>query len=469
MKVHAMSAADAAWFHNDGPANLAIMTGVLLTKKPLDFPTVRAVYKARLFPFARFRQRVVEWGFPLKRPHWQDVADFDIDLHVHHIALAAPNDESALRALVSDIASTALDHARPLWQVYVVDNVEGGSALIMRCHHCIADGTAMMSVARKLFDTKPGAWQPSLPTSVPASTEGTSFMAVADAVIHAAAHPQQVIDKASQLLAGAGMLATELLKTDDPPSPLKGEFAPGKHVAWSHPVAIKDVKAIGAQHGAKVNDVLVAAMTGALRSYLMGRGVDVDHTTLRAMVPVDLRPAEHTNQLGNEFGLVLLELATSTARAAQRLTLTKARMDGLKRSPEPLAARLLLEMLGNVPKAVEDFSNDLFGRKASLVMTNVVGPREPLYLAGVPIDRMLAWAPHPGNQLGMAISILSYHGKVSLTVISDAHLLPDPEVIAEQFDEEFKAMLGAVVPGAAKAPAKKRAAKKVTAHRKQEA
>jgi WS/DGAT/MGAT family acyltransferase len=218
----------------------------------------------------------------------------------------------------------------------------------------------------------------------------------------------------------------------------------GKRVAWSQPVGINDVKAIGARHGAKVNDVLVAAMTGALRRYLIQRGVDVNQSTIRAMVPVDLRPPEHADQLGNEFGLVILELAINKARPEQRLKLTKARMDALKRSPEPLASQALLSLLGRVPKAVEDFSNNLFGSKASLVMTNVAGPREVLYLAGVPIERMLAWAPHPGKQLGMAISILSYQGQASMTVISDARLLPDPQLIAGYFHHEFQTMLMAL-------------------------
>lgn len=190
-----------------------------------------------------------------------------------------------------------------------------------------------------------------------------------------------------------------------------------------------------------MNDVLVAAVTGALRSYLKGRGLDVNHSTLRAMVPVDLRPPERAGHLGNEFGLVILELALAKASPTQRLALTKARMDELKRSPEPVATRILMDILGHGPKALEDFANMHFGRKASLVVTNVVGPREVLYLAGVPIDRMMAWAPHPGRELGMAISILSYRGTASVTVIGDALLVPDPQAIAEQFQLEFQNLL----------------------------
>ncbi|MDP2022591.1 MAG: WS/DGAT domain-containing protein, partial [Hydrogenophaga sp.] len=207
----------------------------------------------------------------------------------------------------------------------------------------------------------------------------------------------------------------------------------------------------------KVNDVLVAAMTGALRSYLKGRDVDVDHTTLRAMVPVDVRPPERAGELGNEFGLVLLDLAVASARPAQRLARTKAGMDALKHSPEPIATRVLFDILGRVPKALEDISNELYGSKASLVMTNVAGPRELLYLAGVPIDRMFSWAPHPGKELGMAISILSYRGLATLTVIGDAHLVPDPETITDLFNREFETMRRALKADTAKAPARKRA------------
>jgi hypothetical protein len=144
-----------------------------------------------------------------------------------------------------------------------------------------------------------------------------------------------LLDKAALAVSGAGMLIAEVLKWPDPQSPLKGEFGMRKHVAWSAPVAIKDVKAIGAHYGAKVNDVLVAAMTGALRTYLKKRGIDVNHTTVRAMVPVDLRPPERLGQMGNEFGLVILELAVTQSRWAQRLALTKERMDALKRSTDP--------------------------------------------------------------------------------------------------------------------------------------
>ena len=472
MTTHPMSPVDAAWYHMDGPANLAMVTGIMLTKEPLDFKTVRAVYKRRWVGFDRFRQRVVERGFPMPIPQWEDMPNFDIDQHIHRIGLPAPHDRAALAAIINDIASSPLDHEQPLWQVYLVDNVEGGSALITRYHHCIGDGTAMLTAIEQLCDTTPDASLRAARASAVKSERGQvgraltpsldtveraarKALAAAGSVVDAVAHPQQMIDRAAAVLEGAGMLVAELLKAPDPKSPLKGTFGMRKCVAWSNPIAIEDIKAIGAPSGAKVNDVLVAGMTGALRAYLKRRGIDVDRTTVRAMVPVDLRPPERVGDLGNEFGLVVLDLAVASADSMDRLATTKRRMDALKRSPEAVATLILFNILGRGPKSLQDFANQTFGSKASVVMTNVVGPKKTLYLAGIAIDRMMFWVPHPGKQLGMGISILSYKGMASLAVIADAHLVPDPDAITTQFNREFAQMLRRVNADAATAPPRK--------------
>jgi hypothetical protein len=119
-------------------------------------------------------------------------------------------------------------------------------------------------------------------------------------------------------------------------------------------------------------------------------------------------------------------------------------MDELKRSPEPVAALALFGILGRVPKAAQDLAVRMFESKASVVMTNVAGPPEPLYIAGSPIDRVMFWVPYPGDELGMGISILSYKGYATLSVIADANLLPDPEAITERFQREFASLQAAV-------------------------
>lgn len=454
MRTYPMDPIDAAWYHIDGPANLAMVTAVALTKQPLDFARVREVYRLRLAGFDRFRQRVIETGFPLATPHWQDMPHFTIDQHLHRIALPAPHDMAALKVLLTDIASMPLDREQPLWHVHLVENVCGGSALIMRYHHCIGDGTAMQAVVRKLFDTTPDVPLAGLAGDSDAASAPAEFLfgfdtleratrealALASGTVDAILHPQRTLEKLSLVVGGAGVLLSELVKPADPKSPFKGDFGLRKHVAWSKPVAIAAVKAIGAPLGAKVNDVLVAAMTGALRAYLKRRKVDVNQTTVRAMVPVDLRPPERFGLLGNDFGLVVLDLPVAAAKAADRLTETKAHMDRLKRSPEPVAMKFLLELLGRGPKVIEDLANSIFGSKASLVMTNVIGPKEQVYLAGVAVDQMMFWVPYPGKELGVGISILSYRGKASLAVIADAGLVPDPEAITDEFNREFGRM-----------------------------
>jgi hypothetical protein len=422
MALHPMSAVDAAWFHMDGPANTAMVTSVALTRRPLDLARVRQLLRRRLLRFERFGQRVVEQGTLYATPAWEDVT-VDLDVHLCHAVLPAPGDEAALRALVGELASLPLDRNRPLWQAHVIDNVGTGSALVLRYHHCIGDGSAMMAVASRLFDMRGHA--------------------VPRKAVRAAAPPADepgVVDKALRLTGAAGAIAADLLKWPDPVSPVKGDYGLRKRVAWSAPVSLDEVKAIGGSCGAKVNDVLVAAIAGALRAYLRRRGADVDGTTLRAMVPVDLRTPERFGELGNEFGLVILDLPISESTPSARLALTKARMDAIKRSPEAPGMRLLLDLFGRGPKLLEDLACDLFGSKASLVLTNVAGPGGVIRLCDERVDRLLFCVPHPGRQIGMGISIFSYACTVTVTIVADAGLVPRPQAIARAFDREIAAL-----------------------------
>jgi WS/DGAT/MGAT family acyltransferase len=420
MTIHPMSAVDAAWYHMDGPANTAVVTAVAITRRPLDIERMRRLVRRRLLRFERFRQRVVEQGLGLAMPAWEDVT-VDLGVHLRHAALPAPCDEATLSAFIEDLASVSLDRTRPLWQMHVVDKVGTGGALVMRYHHCIGDGSAMMAVAARLFDMPPHA----IPAkAVPGAAGGTVLL-----------------DEALQLAGETGALVADLLKRPDPQSPLKGTCGVRKHVAWSAPVPLADIQAVGAGRGAKVNDVLVAAITGALRTYLRRRGVDVGRTTLRAMVPVDLRTPEHYGELGNEFGLVILDLPIAEPTPQARLARTCERMGELKRSAEGPAMRQLLDLLGRGPKLIEDLACEIFGSKASLVLTNVAGPADMVQLANVPVDRLLFCVPHPGDQIGMGLSVLSYRRMITLTVIADAALVPHPETITRDFGREIAVMV----------------------------
>ena len=214
--------------------------------------------------------------------------------------------------------------------------------------------------------------------------------------------------------------------------------------AWSQPISLDDIKRIGRLTDSKVNDVLMAALTGALHHYLIGRGVDVTGMNFRAAIPVNLRPLDGPIKLGNEFGLVFLSLPVGIADPYERLLEVKRRMDEIKDTPEAVVAFGILAFIGVSPSQMADQIVNIFGTKATAVATNVPGPREPTFLAGSVVDNMMFWVPQSGK-LGLGVSIISYAGKVTLGVSVDKGLIPDPHRILDGFYREFDALMELVV------------------------
>ena len=217
---------------------------------------------------------------------------------------------------------------------------------------------------------------------------------------------------------------------------LRGRCGVAKRAVWTAPVPVAEVKAIGAGLGCTINDVLLAAVSGALGRYLEGRGQPTDGQNIRTMVPVNLRRPEETNELGNRFGLVIVSLPIGVRDPQERMVVLKQRMDAIKDTPEAVVAFGILNTMGLTPIQVEKIIVDIFAAKVSAVMTNVPGPREPLYLAGSRLEDMMFWVPAPGS-LSLGISILSYAGNVMVGVATDAGLIPDPEAIVEGIHAEL--------------------------------
>jgi WS/DGAT/MGAT family acyltransferase len=184
----------------------------------------------------------------------------------------------------------------------------------------------------------------------------------------------------------------------------------------------------------------MATAAGALRDYMIERGEHVEGMTLRATVPVNLRPLEHARKLGNHFGLVFLDLPVGISNPIRRLEHVAECMHQLKNSRQAIVAYGLLAALGMAPAAVQELALDLFSRKATTVATNVPGPQQPLYLAGGKIREMMFWVPQTGS-IGIGMSILSYNGKVHFGLISDAKLVPDPDGVIRRFAVEFEKLL----------------------------
>jgi diacylglycerol O-acyltransferase / wax synthase len=248
------------------------------------------------------------------------------------------------------------------------------------------------------------------------------------------------MDMAKSGLRVANDVAALALMPDDSPTLLKGKPAGRKVVAWSEPMALDPVKAVGKGLGCTVNDVLLACVAGAIGSYLQSKGQDPAGKEIRAMVPVNLRPLDKAWQLGNRFGLAPLVLPIGINNPLARVHAVHARMNQLKESYQPLLAFAVLSVTGLFIKPVQDMVLDMFAKKATAVMTNVPGPAVPLKFCGSTLRQNMFWVPASGN-IGVGVSILSYGGGVQFGLITDAGLCPEPQDIIDRFEPEFEKLL----------------------------
>jgi diacylglycerol O-acyltransferase len=451
MSSRRMSNADAAWLHMDRPTNLMVVNGLMWLDGPLDLDRAREIVRERLVErFPRYSQRVVEPPFGLGMPRWRDDPDFDLDLHLHRVALPAPGDTAALQELVGDLMVMPLDRTKPLWHMYIIEGYGEGTAILSRMHHCIADGIALTRVLLSLTDDQPDAGV-AAPERVAGRGRMDAVVApvrmgahIADAALHEgfalASHPRSelpgFVDRA---VTDARTLGKLLLTGSDAKTVFKGELGVARKVAWTDRIELDDVKAIGHATGTTVNDVLLAAVSGALHRYMADHGDSA--AEIRAMVPFNLRPLDQPlpRELGNRFGLVYLTLPVGDATAAERLADVHDRMDDIKHSPEGAMSYAILGMIGTTPVPVERRLVDVFAPKTTAVMTNVPGPRQPIYFAGSKVDGILGWVPASGS-IGMGVCIFSYDGGVTIGLQVDPRLVPDPDTIIAAIGDELAAL-----------------------------
>ncbi len=462
------SPVDAAWLHMETPTSSAVITSVFTFDQPIEWKRFRENIKCRMLAYDRFRMRVKE---PLVRvgiPRWEMDPHFSLDSHVHRRALPAPGGQAELHELVGDIMSTALDFSKPLWQMYLIENYGPGCAVVSRLHHCVGDGMALMQVLLSTTDCEPDAPV----TALVRSTEKKQARGLAGALqptvktvtrtldtaekllyegIDTIEDPGRVLDLAEVGLSGTRALAKLVLTPPDKKNLFRGKCSGRKRAAWTRPLDLNDVKLIGKAFDGPINDVLISCLSGALGRYLAGRDQATAGLNIRAMVPVNLRPPDQCDDLGNGFGLVLLSLPVGVSDPAKRLRIVKKRMDEIKNTPEAVVAFGVLNGMGLTPIQVEKLIMWFFTAKVSGVMTNVPGPRQQLYYAGRAIRSMIFWVPSPGN-LGIGMSIFSYNGTVTVGIATDVAVVPDPESIVAAFTEEFNSMLGRVQPARAAVP-----------------
>ncbi|HYD79655.1 MAG TPA: wax ester/triacylglycerol synthase family O-acyltransferase [Paucimonas sp.] len=465
MRRERMSTVDTAWLRMDSEGNLMMIVSVLLFETPMDPKRLRRTIETSLLqPYRRFRSRVVQ---DMTGVWWQE-QEVDLDEHIIPVRLEpmAPSNKPALEGLVATLSATPLDRGRPLWQMHVVDGCVGEDgktrqAVIVRIHHCIADGIALVGVLLSMFDKTADAkereplpaerqednpWaellQPVTKATVTTINLSTTVMTK---YLWMLAESNNMVARLAEMGSMTSRLTLDAIRlltmAEDSKTRLKGRPAGTKHVAWSEPLPLDEVKAIGKALGGSVNDVLMASVAGAIGSYLLAKGDEVPRDTeLRAMVPVNLRKAGKEQKLGNSFGLVPLVLPIGIEDPLARLAEVKRRMDELKGGYQALIAMALLGVLGTTPKQMQSEIQNFFAKKATAVMSNVPGPQAPLYLAGSKLDQIMFWVPQSGD-IGVGVSILSYNGGVQFGIVTDDAIAVEPHQIIKRFAPEFEKLV----------------------------
>ncbi|HEY0064945.1 MAG TPA: wax ester/triacylglycerol synthase family O-acyltransferase [Telluria sp.] len=463
-----MSTVDTAWLRMDSEGNLMMIVGVSMLSKAVSVAGLRQALESRFLVYSRFRSRVVN---DLSGAWWQE-QEVDLDDHVIHTALPSnknnASNKPALQALVGTLSQQPLNPDKPLWQMHLVDNCIGEDgklrqALIIRIHHCIADGVALVGVFMSMFDksvdqkdhaptpraaaaAEENPWEQIM---LPVTAASVKAIDLSSSVFIKSLVMMTDLDKLPAQLSTlghtAGQLAMDAVKLttmdEDSHTRLKGKPNGKKHVSWSEPLPLAEVKAISKAFGCSINDVLMASVAGALRAYLRAKGDAVEHDCdVRVMVPVNLRKASRQQKLGNAFGLVPLVLPVGLENPVARLFEVRHRMNELKGSYTALVAMSVLGVLGATPKQVQTEIQNYFARKATAVMSNVPGPQQPLFIAGSQLDQCMFWVPQSGD-IGIGVSILSYNGGVQFGIVTDDALVQDPDNIINRFAPEFEKLV----------------------------
>lgn len=422
LRAEVLSGADSAWLRMEQPENQMVITGILRLDRTPDWEAFRELIRQRLFVFARFRQRVINRE---TIPLWVPDEQMDLDYHLRHIDLSAEPAGGLVHAYVENMLSIPLDFSRPLWELHLVTTASE-TTVVAKLHHCIADGIALVRILLSLATVAPG---------------GAYFEP------HREYNPVRRTGKRhTGLFTSAGDGISRILRAlfkfvsmpADTATHVKGALQPVKKAAWSAPVPLSDVKLLATKYKATINDILLWLACGALRSYLTETGEKPETaSSFRVSIPVNLRGDGDTLMTGNQFGLVFLELPVGVENGQERLRIVQRRMNEIKASGEAWVAYGVLSLLGKMPLIVEQFVVNFLSSKCSAVVTNVPGPRRPLYLAGAKIEEIMFWVPKSG-MLGVGISLISYNGGVSIGVASDANRLPHPEKVTQYFIRMFE-------------------------------
>ena len=415
----------------------------------LDIRRIRSFIESQLSRIPRYRQVVLRT--PLGAPIWVDDAHFNLEYHVRHTSLPRPGDDQQLKALTARIFSQGLDRTKPLWELWFVEGVARGErfALISKIHHAMVDGISAVDLLEVLLSPEPKTGfapaTPWAPRPAPSARElaRDDFVRLVRAPLDLAAQTPTLLGEARQ--AGSDLRAairgiTDLtLKTLRRPSqtPLNKPIGPHRRCEWLA-MDLGEVKAVHRALGGSVNDVVLTIVTGAVRRFLEHRMMSPEGVQFRVMTPVSVRARHERGALGNRVSAWMVSLPIAEPDPRRRLATLRETTSRLKQEKNALGAELLTRMTSWTPATLMSISSRLVWRNLpfNLVVTNVPGPQRPLYLLSAKMLDNFGLIPLT-DYLGLAITLVSYAGKLCWGFTADWDLVPDVDVFARSIEDAF--------------------------------
>jgi len=453
-----LTAIDASFLSNESDSTHMHIGAVLIFEgPPPSYDDFVDHVESRLPYVPRYRQKLIYPPLDAGRPLWADDAAFNLSFHMRHTALPSPGDDKELISLSNRVFSQGLDRARPLWEMWLVQELaDDRFAVLIKSHHAMIDGISGVDIGTVIFDVTPDPepvlsdddWSPHTePSSIDLLRRSATELASAPAelgsrLINAIRRPESVVDRLSDQAEGIAEIA-RAFADPAPEVPLNTEIGPHRRIAWAR-AQLSDFKKVKDTFSTTVNDVVLAIVAGSVREWLIARGVPTDDLELRAMVPVSVRSEDERGQLGNKLATMRAPLPVYEEDPVARLEIVTAAMDGLKQSKQALGAETIARLNDFAPPTLLaqaarlTFSTRLF----NLLVTNVPGPQIPLYVLGRRLDETFPIAFLAKNH-ALAIGVMSYDGQVNIGLLGDYDAMPDIDLIAAGLNAALDELLEA--------------------------
>jgi len=413
---------------------------------------------SRLHLVPRYRQRLAYVPFEQGRPVWVDDPHFNPRYHVRDTALPKPGGEDELKRLAARVFSQALDRAKPLWELWLVEGLKDDRfALLSKTHHALVDGISGVDIATVLFDAAPDPMPIAQPEQewVPQPPPSDSQL-LADALLERATvpgeivrgvratlrGPRNIVGRVGEGLVGVGAMAWAGLNPA-PASPFNVRIGPHRRFTWVRG-ELATFKAVKDATGGTVNDVVLTVVAGALGRYMRLHGHPTDDVVLKAMVPISIRADVDRGALGNQLSAMWAPLPVGMTDPIQRLLLIRHEMQSIKDSGQAVGAQVLTSLSGFAPPTIVAQAARLQSRQRffNVVVTNVPGPQFPLYMLGRELEAVFPLVPLAKNT-ALGVALMSYNGQLNFGLTADFDALPDVEMLAEELESSIEEIAAA--------------------------